>query len=881
MAISTLGNKLSGSPTLREFYTYWQHYVKPTTPLQVLQAGFIESLGLWLQGPVSSYLYLGVYAVDAAGVPTSMLARTARLSYPSIQNAAGYNMEGPLDWVNVVAAPGSLPKTETTPARLYLPANTTVALAWLAYPPTSGPDMYFGSTDADGNKTAYIRHHALTYALQSPFAHTDVLLTYAPGIYATFNVPDVPAAALTTPTASASIVDDTPVLSGTFSSATTFDTFAAYQVEVWLNAGTVPLRDSGVRATTPTEQATKAWLYTYDGPDLAGGQTYKWRARVQATGGGWSPYTVFRTFSIPLEGGVDLATGAVPAAGSKIDRPDLMTWAARWYHTAGEAMNAVRIVITNADGSPFRESAAIAKAVTGTIPGSPPGTLFTVSQAEAAAAGVGGDTLLPGRTYHAYMQGRSAVSGAFSALAGPLIFRTNALAGVPIPLSPPDGVFLSARPTVIVQGYDPDTDDTPGSDTIWQFEVRRVATSTSVIVNADSYVLGATPDLNEARLTLGPAQVPGFGVYQWRARSVEAAAGPAGTSAWTAWRTFTYNAGPTVTITEPTASEQVQVSDLRVEWTNSEPQKLYQVQVFRRDDNVRVYVTSVFASDRLYHDIPTGALPPGVSYYVRVSAWNTSNIQGTSLDRGFTVVAGAVVPLKNVSVVVQQIPSDVEPTTPAILWGRSGLPESRFIGYAVRRYVTAEGILSAVPVALVSDLAQLGVRDYHAPPGVGLTYLVSQQGVNDAGATTESEAVVVTAQVNLTTPVIVGIDNPPTLRFPIHWQQDGPPSEKAKPRRAVYQTWGAGGKPTIAKAPGVQETRAARCTLLTDSYGSAQAKRLRVKALIASGTLVSYRNGRERLWMDIADSDISPGDSPGSYDVTLSLEETAYQESTG
>lgn len=889
MATVILGNQLSGAPTLRGFFANREIHVAPTTTgadLTVPASGFIDALGLWWRATATGWsLMLGIYDIGGNGLPITLLARTAAIPFTATGVAAGVNVEATLDWVNTSAAPGSIPKVGSTPGRLKVPANMQVGLIWYVFPTgstTPGGAVQTGTIGSAANGTWQGANTTKMLRNNFSWAITDAL--FLPGIYAVLNVPDPPIAALSTPANAASISEASPVLSGTFTPGEAGDTLSAYQVEVWLDAGTSPLRDSGVRTATSTQQANGTWQYTYDGPTLVANGAYKWRARVQATGGGWSAYTAFRTFTTPPPdptGYIDLLTSAVPANGAKIDRPDQMTWAARWVHNLNDPMDRAQIQLRNPDGTTYLTSAEINKAVAAPIPTSPPGKLFTISYAEALAAGLNGSALPAGRTFHAYIRGRAQAANEWSAYAGPLIFRTNALAGTPEMVSPADSTAFSTRPQLIVRGYDPDPEDVPGTDTIWQFEILRVSTNTSVTVDAGSYVPGTTPSLNEARFQLTSTEVPAFDTYRWRARSVEAAAGPAGTSPWSAWRTFAFNSGPTAVITSPTPNESVPTSAIRITWTNSEAQKFYQVQVFEQGSDARRYVTTVIASTNLYHDIPLDALPPNIPYYVRVTVFNEASIQGTSADVRFTIVPGSIVALRNVTVVVQQLSGDVEPTTPEIAWERSAHPEARFRSYLVRRYETSKGRATAVLVAEIRDIGQTTLRDYHAPPGVDLTYLVSQRGTNDAGDVTESAAVSLAARVDLLTPVIVALSNPSLNRFLMRSQQAGPPSEKSKPRRSVVQTWGAEGLPTVFKAPGVQKVLNGKFTIATDDYGDVEAKKQAIERVLASGSLVSFRKGTQRYWVDIADNDITPGDTVGTWDVTLQLEQTAYREILG
>lgn len=851
----TLGLKTTLSPAsyvLTQSSTRQQVAVDTTKTVIIPSGGWVTHLGVWAR------IVTGTPKLSLAlWVNGALLARTDPLLV-----GAGGNVEGPVSWTNPTILGG-------LPSAVRLNPGAAVYLGWVI----SDGEAEIGRLSAPN--VSFTRRNVDTPLPTNPFGSGQDVISQPPAaIYCTFVDSTKPTITLTSPASGASMTNDAPTLEANVTDidSTRGDLISSYDVELRVNNAATNLWAAHFLASA-SEQLAAHITRPYAGPDLTGGVTYQWRMRAQDMTGEWSDWTAYLAFTISNIGIVDISTTAVPTG--KVDgNSAAISWQARWWHTQNLAADMVQVLIETSAGVALMTGPQIAKAIAAAD--QPPGTAFTVT---AVQAGIG--ALPYGQSLQWRIRARAS-NGVWSGYSEAVPFQTNALPTTPLIVSPANKATSTSRLTLVVASRDADADDNPLTDVVWTFEITEKLTSTVRTVVADTY----DPVLGRASIKLTPTQVPNEGIYTWRARGQDVSAGDFGYSAWSAVSEFTFGAGPVVTMTNPAEGETQFTLTPRIDWETDDIQTAYELVIYPLDASggrlTSVITTGKVASANTFYDVPAGKLVKGTTYEILLSSWDEGDLQGAAPSRRFLVQFGAIEGLVDVLVSVVARAGDVEPTTPVITWIPTKYPTSpsatgQFVSYLVKRWSVAQGpSASAVTLREVTNAAQIMFFDHHAPPNEPLVYAVSQRVKLSTGAIVESAETTAQVTIALTTPVIVAINGPDTWRFPVMWLGDNL-AGGIKRRRSTYQTWGTGGVPTAASAPGGQKLRQCSFTILSDDVGSLRAHRSAIEALVASGSPVSWRDEYERIFMDVVDYSFRRG-RLGQIEVALSLEQIAYRE---
>lgn len=865
--MATLGNKLLSAPSNFLFTsknTKEQVAVNTVGFVIPPSGGWLTHLGLYVRYVTEDpEISLGAWYPAPGGGPGILLARTDPITIaPAFQG----NIEAPIVWTNPTILGG-------LPSALRVDPSVGLILGWVI----SGGDAEVGLVPiAD---VSVWRNNNLTGIPVNPFGSPlDTLTMDPPAIYTTHADSTKPIATLVSPAAAASLTNDAPIFQISVSdvdAAPYGDGIGAYDILVRVQGSpTFIYNEHVITASTPLFGSIS---HQYAGPDLIGGTTYEWAVRVQDMAGEWSDFTAFRTFSISNVGMVDVSSGALPAANSKVDgNSALIDWTARWWHTAALAGNAVQVRVLNQALAVANLGAVVSKAIAGTD--DPPGTLFTVQDTE---AGIG--SLSPGQQYYWQIAVRAS-NGVWSDWSQAVPFRTNAVPSIPVPISPPNGFGSTSRQRLVVSSIDIDADDVPLTDVVWDFRLTDVRDSVVRTALADAYdaVLGRPSYQPDA------TTVPHEGVYLWEARGRDLSAGSFGESLWSAPVSFNFGLGPIVTIDNPAVGETQLTLTPRIDWHTDDDQSAYQIQIWLRNANgtrgALVYNSNKTLSTDTFKDIPPGILLNNTNYLLVVSSWDEGDLRGDSTELWFFISYATIEGLADVTVAMQTFTGDVEPSTPVITWTGTKFPlvmgnQGQFAEYLVKRWdVNLGRANSEVLLARITNISQLSFIDYYAPPNTPLAYAVSQR-IHPASAPAsfvESGESVVFTTVSLLTPVLVSTRNPSTVRFPfMYLSRDY--AFGGKKRRGSYNTWGVGGLPTISGAPGIQRTRSVSFTIRGDQYATLRARRQAIIDLMEMAGPYCLRDEYDQIFMDVSDWGGRRG-GIGQLVISASLEEVAFRE---
>jgi hypothetical protein len=628
--------------------------------------------------------------------------------------------------------------------------------------------------------------------------------------------------------------------------------------------------------------APAAVARAYAGPALSAGVAYEWRAMVRDDAGEASAWSAWRAFTVNAVGAVSLATAAQPAA--KVDGPSgQIDWEGTWGHPSALAANAAQVRVLQGDAV-VRVGNEVALAPTVANGG-------TITVQDTAPAGIG--TLQPG--VYTYQVRARDTGGSWSPWSPQRAFVVNSVPTTPSNLQPPSGQAATARPLLEFDAYDPDggDDDTDvqGRVEVWKpGQSLNAAAPNSFVVPNGNY----DPALDRFAYPVSAGEAAAWaallnanGRYWWRCRAEDVSAGANGYGDWSQPQSFDYLAGPTVTVTNPTAGDTEPTSVPTVAATFSQAVVQFRLTLYRQDARDAFKTTGWLAQasgtglNGSGYQIPKGWLVNEGRYDLVVEGKTAGGLVATSLRIPFKVSYGALAPLTNVQASPQRHRRDYEDSSVLLSWDAANLSLEQFGGYVVRRRLDGQALADAAVVRVVTAIGQTTWTDFHAPPDQPLVYAVSHYRVVGADVV-ESPPVDVAVELPMRIPTLVSVEAPASVRAALVLVNDdafGGGFER--PENAV-ETWGSKGRKTFITTPKEfgQETFRVRVTVLGDARGSMLDHFGDVRDCVTSGHAFSFRSGEgERVFVRIADWDWRrSGQYRFAREVDLQLEEVAYEE---
>lgn len=408
----------------------------------------------------------------------------------------------------------------------------------------------------------------------------------------------------------------TPTLSGGFSDPDPGDTLSAFQIVLYRWTGSAWVLHW---TSAETAAAGSTWSKVYDGPALAWGTSYYYQARVRDGLSRWSAYGALAQWLTvePTAG----APGVTLAAGKQNDTtPDITLTHAQAFDD-----HVIELYLPGA-GSPFQTIGPVADyaAVTSKV--------VAVDSA-----------LTPGTTYQARAQVKRDSDNVWSAWSGFTTFYINAnptsptasIAADPVAgnqtVTSGTGVLVTTDPTPRWSApfVDPDKvayGDAPSARSI---EIRRKDTQaalagypiTTGTAETDLIITALTADLE----------------YEIRVGYRDNAGWPAGSYAYSAWRTIKYSTAPVVGLTAPTEASSVADSTPLLDWTFAgaagKAQQKYRIRIFDKGPTGDNYANEALAHDSgerigadTSYSVPFGILVTAHDYRWTVDVWDTDGL---------------------------------------------------------------------------------------------------------------------------------------------------------------------------------------------------------------------------------------------------------------
>ena len=613
---------------------------------------------------------------------------------------------------------------------------------------------------------------------------------------------------------------------------------------------------------TSTEQATKRISRNYEGAALVPGVSYYWEARTRDVTGLYGPYSAFATFFTVTSQGTMAVTG--PATKTEVTTGN--TFTATWTHASGLAMTTARARLAIGGSVVWEGAAAGFTPAAGNVAA---GGTLTFTQALA-----GMPTLSTGQTYQVAVQGQD-TGGAWSPYSPYRDLRTNAPPDTPAALSPNTTQPSSTRPLLIFTAQDPDvTAGFPEADLTASVRLKdsagtvrftRAATLVSSAAGTWQYQITATDE---------PALAAGASVSRlWDAQVNDGTT----TGAFSAQAAYVYAQGPVVTITAPGGSLTTATGPIT--WTVVGTQVSRTVKIWSGSSAVGTPVhTNTATTGSLSYTIPVGVIFNGQTYTVAVEVTDNLGIAGSSLT--VTTTASFPVPpaVAGSSAALVAAAGEPDPSRVVVSWQASTQPPDVFVAYRVTRRFAADPTTAAVLLAELVNPSQASLTDEHPPVGGDLMYAISQvtrdaNGFELLGAVTE----MFIDALDLNATVLVNVVDP-TIRVALRFAE----SVEVTPEkgRLELDTW-AGGPALILPTGSRRKVSSVTANVINDlarpDLMTAEATMTMVRALDASDSPVSVRDGRRPRWFAVVDATESD-QRIGASDVSLTLTEVSVQE---
>ena len=614
---------------------------------------------------------------------------------------------------------------------------------------------------------------------------------------------------------------------------------------------------------TSAEQESGTMSVVYGGLALVTGTQYRWSVRTRDLAGLYGPYSAWQTFTFTAAGQMTMSEATPPA---KVEVLSGLSFAATWSHTQSLAMTTARARLA-IGGSIVWEGAAAGFVPTGGNVAA--GGTLTFTQTEA-----GMPTLSAGQTYQVAVMGKD-TNGNWSSYSPYRDLRTNAPPNTPAALSPDTTQPSTTRPLLTFTGQDPDvTAGYPEADLTASVRLKdsagvvrftRTATLVSSAAGTWQYQITATDE---------PALAAGASVSRlWDTQVNDGTA----VGALSAQAAYVYAAGPTVTITAPGATLAKATGPIT--WTIVGTQASRTVKIWAGGSATGTPLhTHTATTGSLSYTIPVGLIFNGRTYTVAVEVVDNISLTGSSPTVTTTATFPVPPAVMGASAALLAAVGEPDPSRVALSWQASTEPPDVFVSYRVTRRLSTEESTAAVLLAELVSPSQASLADEHPPNGSGLVYAISQvtrdaNGFELLGAVTE----MIVEALNLDALYLVNVVDP-TIRVALRF----PESFDVAPEkgRIELDTW-AGGPALMLPTGSVRRVSSVTANVIDDmsrpDLMTAAATMTMVRALNASDSPVSVRDGRRSRWFAMADASESDR-RIGASDVSLTLTEVILKE---
>lgn len=527
----------------------------------------------------------------------------------------------------------------------------------------------------------------------------------------------------TTPTIGIDFRDNEEALEGfTYGD---LDMIGKYQIQVWDDAGTTLVEDSGQLTASGGQQSARRATWT------AATLTSAWytaRARVWDLAGEPSPWQVWRFQVNASSMDADLAAGDVAIASPLRTTSVTPGVTYTWHHGSATAMTDAEYRIRQQDTDtvvrdPYQFAGALADGASTTFGGV---TLFALAS--------WGD-LPRGKTYRYEVRGTTD-GVTWSGWAPSAWFIVDKAPNTPFDHDPPAGRAFASLPVLSITATD---DDDDSSDLSVSFKVRPYGSGSGTVVSGTPQYLGN----NRWGIQSTTSEFTGLGNYEWAAVATD----PAGlTGTQTAWTAVYYTSVPDIDFTLPAAPEDtITTGTPTLAWTVDRTQISYRLRLYRMSYTswlaallVEALGGSPFIRPPVDHDsgtivsgtgayaVPSGTLRNTIDYTMVLDV-NTSDGLTTEVLTGFTLTYTPPDSVTSVAATPTVADFDVAgmPTQIVITHDAVTTDEPEFDSYVYRRTDLGSG--ETITLGLNTTLDATSWIDETALSGRTYEYSVQQR----------------------------------------------------------------------------------------------------------------------------------------------------------
>lgn len=795
-------------------------------------------LGIWHLDPGSATVRLGVWRLTSTDVAAA--SPGIRLGYTgsfSVTNEASYSAEAQLYTSNISVTNSSYSPTNSA---IMLWSGQTYSLGF-SHTGQSLFHQQINAANVSYPNEKLFRRSTSSSVPTDPFNASvesvqGIITAYIE--YQANSAPSTPTGLAPTGT----INTLTPTFTTTFADADTTYGDSLKQMFLEVRVGST----TGTVVWNPTVDAQSSAVYA--GTALVAGNTYYWRAQHSDQFGATSSWTAWQSFTV--NGGGFVATPSSPSGKLETQTPS--PFQATWTHNNSLSTNAVEVQILQG-GTVVRGPVQVAKTVAA-------GGTISVTWAET------GFTALPwGTAYTVQIRARDTGSLWSSWASGSI--RTNAAPSIPSNLAPPPPAAVTGYPLLVCQSSDPDTaiDGTDNPATGGLTVSARIKDNSGTTLQTRAMTWNGA--LSRFEYQTIAADLASYATYRWDARAYD------GTlySDYSPEVTFAYGAGPTVTGTNPTASQTITTNTPTITWTTTDQQK-YQVDIYRTSTGALVYSSGLVTSTTSSHLVPTGYLFNNTTYQYTVLVENSVPLQGSSAAVTFSVAYTAPTQITNFQASQFSAGNDAAPSAILLSWDAATDNPAKFVEYTLSRTNAATG--DTIILARLTSIEQNRFVDYLPASGVTYTYGISKTILQGSNEQTISAQTTAQQSVTLTHPVICSAQDGGTYRIGLQLLKAL--SLDHKEDGAYFLTWGSE-QPTVITSPSHYHRVTASFDIITDVHGSAEDKIQNIRALKGSGHTTCYRDDRGLRYFGYMTVKETYGPL-GRYVVTLDIVENNFAE---
>lgn len=610
---------------------------------------------------------------------------------------------------------------------------------------------------------------------------------------------------------------------------------------------------------TSAEQSSDSLSKVYGGTTLVRGTTYEQRVRTKDRFGAWGAWSSWTSFTPANLGFVTLDSD--PTGKIEDNTPDFK---GRWNHQSATTMKTVQSRILSPSGTVLQTGADYN--IADVASSAPPGTLFTVPWAN-----TGFTDLAWGTSYKYQTRGYDGTN--WSDWSASRSFNTDAAPSIPSNLSPANGSIFTSFPLLTFTMTD--ADDTTATGLTANLRITRPNASTVDVTPT----YNATTGRWEFQTT--GTELNAFGTYSWKAYGYDGTlysgeATSAGSAVFSASNTFTYAAGPTVTIDEPDTSDTLTTASFNVDWTTTGQVK-YKVVVYETGTSTVVYQSNAGAwtvSGTMSHTVPSGYVRNGETYDVTVTVENATPLEGSDTNTAVLVSYTAPTAVANFEATPVEIGIDPEPSAIRLSWDQTAYSSPEFVEYTIYREADGGPDATEIILARITDPSVVALYDYTPASDYEYTYgarIVILTGLDEV----ESDLVEATATADLAATYLTLVGNGGTYRAVLTNVKERP--DERVINEAVYQS-PALTQPTTIRARTYYYSAAIKAIIRDTDDATAAEHVAAFNAMDAEGgtVCIRYNDGTKRF-IKVANLTITP-ELGGYFTVAFTARQERYAE---